>query len=98
MGNDVVGLVLDFFGSMSLSELNEAFFVLIPKVKKRIQLRNLDMCLCNVVYKLISNTLTNKLKFMLLSIISDSQSTLIKNRLITNNGLLDMKSLHSMHM
>lgn len=52
--------------------------------------------LCNVSYKLISNTLANKLNPMLGSIISGNQSAFVPKRCITNNALVAFEILHTM--
>lgn len=74
MGDDVTGVVLQFLnGSMDMSKCNETYLVLIPKVKKPNTIKKCrPISLCNVVYKLISKTLTNRLKCSLPVIISDS--------------------------
>ena len=67
IGNDVSSVVLDFlnFGNM-ISEINYTYIVLIPKVKspeKMIDFRPIS--LCNVIYKIISKVLANRLKTIL---------------------------------
>ena len=64
MGDDVVIAVLDFLnnGNM-LPEINHTNIVLIPKVKNPEKMSNFrPISLCNVIYKIMSKVLANRLK------------------------------------
>ena len=52
---------------------NDTHVVLIPKVKKPSRIKDLrPRSLCNVLYKIISKVMVNRLKLILLQIISDN--------------------------
>jgi hypothetical protein len=64
---------------------NETTVVLIPKVTDPQHLKDLrPINLCNVLYKIISEVLTNRLKVFLCDIISPNQSAFVPGWLITD--------------
>ena len=67
VGNDVSSAVLEFlnFGIM-IPEINYTHLVLIPKIKSPEKMTNFRLfSLCNVIYKIISKVLANRLKIIL---------------------------------
>ena len=50
--------------------------------------------LCNVLYKIVSKTITNCFRLILDDVIGDSQSAFVPNRLIIDNILLGFEAMH----
>lgn len=95
---DVVKLCQRF---MSTGELpvgaNRTMVCLIPKVKmstSMIELRHIS--LCNVLIRIVSKVLSNRLKPCLGKLISDKQSIFIEGRLLTDNTLIAFEVDHYM--
>ena len=74
---------------------NETHIVLVPKNSnpKRV-IKYKPISHCNVIYKLASKTLANRLKKILPSIISESQSAFVNGKLITDNALITFETMH----
>ena len=98
ISEDVSQSVLNFLNSASLPEhLNRTFITLIPKKKNPEHASEFrPISLCNVLYKIFSKVLVNRLKRILPKIITEHQSAFTKSRLISDNILVAFESLHSM--
>ena len=100
IGDDVATNVLSFLNLGKLaSSLNHTFISLIPKVKSpELVTQFCLIALCNILYKLVSKVLANRLKKVLPHIISKSQSAFQSDKVISNNILVAFKTLHHMKM
>ncbi|KAL0451735.1 UNVERIFIED_CONTAM: putative mitochondrial protein [Sesamum latifolium] len=93
---DICACVLDFLNNGSLNPtLNFTLVVLIPKCSNPEEMAHFrPISLCNVIYKLTSKMIANRLKPFLASIISPSQSAFVPSRLITDNVLFAYELNH----
>uniref|UniRef100_A0A2N9HU09 Reverse transcriptase domain-containing protein n=1 Tax=Fagus sylvatica TaxID=28930 RepID=A0A2N9HU09_FAGSY len=98
VGVDVVAAVLSVLNSGKiLRKINLTHISLIPKKKNPERMSEYrPISLCNVVYKIISKVLANRLKVILPCIISDSQSAFVPGRLITDNVSVAFEFIHKM--
>lgn len=70
--------------------------ILLPKKEGAYKVKEFrPISLCNVVMKIISKVLANRLKECLTSVISQSQSAFIRNILITDNVILAHEATHT---
>ncbi|PNX97372.1 ribonuclease H, partial [Trifolium pratense] len=79
------------------SSLNETNICLIPKCDNPVTMKDLrPISLCNVLYKMISKLLANRLKACLEKCVSEEQSAFIEGRSIIDNALVAIEVLHAL--
>jgi len=95
---EVCSAIFHFFNTWLLdASINRTYIALIPKKASLVNVSDFrPISLCNVIYKLISKVLANRLKTILPHIISPTQSAFIPGRLISDNVLAAYEAMHSM--
>ena len=95
---DVTAATLSFLNKGNfIDDINQTFIVLIPKIKAPKDMKHFrSISLCNVFCKIISKVLANKLKSVLPSLVSESQSAFVRNRFITDNVLIAYELIHAL--
>ncbi|XP_074315503.1 uncharacterized protein LOC141651701 [Silene latifolia] len=90
VGEDLVAAVKEFFQSGKLlTQVNSTVLTLVPKKARPISVADFrPIACCNVVYKVISKVICNRLVPILPHIVSVTQSAFIKGRDIVDNILI----------
>jgi hypothetical protein len=96
--DEVTSVVLRVLrGDDDPSLINNTSIVLIPKVTNPEELGQFrPISLCNVIYKIASKVVANRLRTILPEIISQEQSAFVPGRLITDNIVTTYECLHFM--
>ncbi|KAL5770257.1 hypothetical protein ACOSP7_014411 [Xanthoceras sorbifolium] len=84
-------------GFRSMKEINHTLIVLIPKVERAVKIGKFrPISLCNVIYKIVSKVLANRLRGVLGKLISETQSAFILGRSIMDNAIVGFKCMHAL--
>ncbi|KAM6600830.1 hypothetical protein CsatA_020439 [Cannabis sativa] len=96
VGADVVHFVRNFFESGNFPDsINNTHIVLIPKKKNPTQVSDMrPISLCNVLYKIASKVVANRMKNVLNNAISETQSAFVSGRLISDNVMVAFEAMH----
>lgn len=79
----------------SIEEVNTTFITLIPKCAQPSQLVHFrPIALCNVLYKIVSKVIANRLKGALQNIISPEQGDFLKGWVLSDNFILASEVFH----
>ena len=94
--DDVTNLMLEFLNNgTDMEEMNYTYICLISKVKKPKHSRDFrPISLCNVIFKITTNTITNRIKLILPYTMGPYQSAFVLGKLITNNALIAFEIFH----
>ncbi|GJZ35720.1 hypothetical protein Tco_0581537 [Tanacetum coccineum] len=90
VGDDVCKAVRDFFSNGKLlKEINATVISLVPKVASPSKVSDYrPIACCNVVYKIISKVICNRIKGVLGFLVDENQSAFIPSRQISDNIML----------
>ncbi|KAH9683148.1 reverse transcriptase domain-containing protein [Citrus sinensis] len=96
VGKDVVAACLSFINDVSFPMgLNDTSIVLIPKKQRPETLADMrPIALCNVLYKIVSKLLANRMKSVLDSVVSEAQSAFVPGCAITDNIIVSAEIMH----
>ncbi|KAK9287662.1 hypothetical protein L1049_016099 [Liquidambar formosana] len=96
VGPNVTNAALSFLNEgQMLWKLNYTHIILIPKIDSPENITQYrPISLCNVLYKIISKVLANRLKEILPHVFSRSQSAFLRRQLITDNVLVAFEIMH----
>ena len=98
VGNDVNDAILMYLNTSTFPpSLDHSFITLIPKVKSPEYISQYQpISLSNVLYRVYSKVLANKLKKLLPNIVSEQQSAFMTDCLISDNIMVAFETLHYM--
>ncbi|XP_074277936.1 uncharacterized protein LOC141601541 [Silene latifolia] len=96
IGSLVTSAILRFLNTgVMLKEWNSTHVVLLPKVDQPEMVSQFrPISLCNVVYRLASKCLANRIKLVISSLISDSQQAFVPGRLMSDSSVIAHEIIH----
>nr|GEY53873.1 hypothetical protein [Tanacetum cinerariifolium] len=99
LGSDVCKAIWDFFtNGRLLKEINHTFIALISKVPTPLRVNDFHLIsCCNVIYKCISNILTNRIIRGIKEVVSENQSAFVLGKRISDNILITQELIYRYH-
>ncbi|KAL8134789.1 hypothetical protein AgCh_009705 [Apium graveolens] len=98
LGHEVFSCCREWLRTNSFpANLNDTNVVLVPKKENACCMKDLrPIALCNVLYKILSKVLANRLKRILPQIITENQSAFVPDRSINDNVMIAFELIHHM--
>ncbi|WCJ31853.1 Polynucleotidyl transferase ribonuclease H-like superfamily protein [Euphorbia peplus] len=98
MSTSICSFVKDAFRTGSFDpEINRTLIVLIPKKNRPETFGDLrPISLCNVVYKIITKLIANRLKSVMPQLVLPHQTSFVAGRNITDNTIIAQEAIHTM--
>lgn len=95
---DVIAVILGILNDgHNPKPLNHTHIVLIPKIKNPSSPKDFrPISLCNVIFRIITKVIANRVKSILSHVISATQSAFLPGRIITDNAMTAFEIFHSM--
>ncbi|XP_061342609.1 uncharacterized protein LOC133288807 [Gastrolobium bilobum] len=81
-----------------ITRINDTLLIIVPKVDKPERVEQLrPIALCNVLYKIITKTIVNRLKPFMNKLISPFQTSFVPGRVIHDNVIVAQEMTHTMN-
>jgi hypothetical protein len=100
LNQDIYKVVTEFYAHAHIPpDINKTYITLIPKKNQPTFPHDYrPISLCNVIYKIISKSLANRLKDHLPNYVSHAQSAFVADRHISSNIIITQEIIHSFNL
>ena len=98
VGDSVYAMVSDIFHNPErVKEINQTFITLVPKVEHPESVKHFrPISLCNVIYKIVTKIIANRLQLIMPMVIAPTQCGFIRNRSGSHSIIVAQEVIHKM--